>query len=105
MKGQPSACAKRRPSVDLPAPRSPTSAIRRARSLASILPARLSISSATAGSSDGGRRPSMSRMWVIAAVRPLLRGSSSMIGTSSASAIDFRMITDGLPCPLSICAR
>ena len=44
-------------------------------------------------------------MWVIAAVRPLARGISSMIGTSSAPAIDFRMITEGLPCPLSICAR
>src|SRR6185437_13751018 len=32
MKGQPRCCASMRPSVDLPAPRSPTSAMRRARS-------------------------------------------------------------------------
>ena len=39
------------------------------------------------------------------AVCPLERGSNSVTGMSRASAMDFKMITEGLPCPLSICAR
>ena len=62
MKGQPSASASLRPSVDLPAPRSPTSAIRRPRSIAAPRAARLSISSASAGSSARGVRARTSRM-------------------------------------------
>ena len=64
-----------------------------------------SISSAIAGSSDGGMRASRSSNAVIAAARPLLRGISSMTGTSSASAIALRMIDRRIALPASICAR
>ena len=64
-----------RPSVDLPAPRSPTSAIRRARSVGGV-PRGAALDQL--GDAQADRRAaagrSRSRMWVIAAVRPLARG-------------------------------
>ncbi len=77
MNGTPRCCASMRPSVDLPAPRRPTSAMRRARSAAEAATVRPSIRSAIADSSDGGTPARRSRMRVSAAFRPLPRGMSS----------------------------
>ena len=75
MNGQPSSRGEPLPERRLagaaqPDQRDPPRAVGRGRSPL----ARRSISSAIAGSSAGGMRPSRSRMWVIAAVRPLVRG-------------------------------
>ena len=105
MKGQPRRWASMRPSVDLPAPRRPTSAMRRARS---ALPARMtcaSISLASAGNSPSGSCMTRSRMASSAAVRAPDSGKSAEIGRSRACAIACRTLADGLPAPLSICAR
>ena len=54
MNGQPRCCASMRPSVDLPAPRRPTSAMRRARSAPPAGATRASIALASSGSSPSG---------------------------------------------------
>jgi hypothetical protein len=60
---------------------------------------------ASAGSSPSGTCANKSKMAPSAAVRAPASGSSAAQGRSSACAIPRSTLTDGLPTPLSICAR
>ena len=105
MNGQPRCCASIRPSVDLPAPRSPTSAMRRPRSALFGARTRASIILASAGNSLSGTCAKQIENAPSAAGRAPVSGSSAAAGRSSACAIARSTLTDGLPAPLSICAR
>ena len=88
MKGQPRCCASMRPSVDLPAPRRPTSAMRRrAIGTAARADARLDLLGQRRQFALPAPARARSRMAPRAAVRAPVSGRSAAVGRSSACAI------------------